>query len=1069
MKAGILHLSDIHIEKADDWICDKAEKIARAVLGTWEPLDAIFVAVSGDIANKGLASQYEIASVFFEAIKHYLENHSNSKVFFIVAPGNHDCDFSEEKTDLKARRAFIDMVIKNPSEIERGDSIYAGVLEVQQHFFNFADNLDTQIKYPARPEVAYQVELDIDSHAFYFNIFNTAWLSQKEEHQGRLVFPMNLVNCDAEKLGKAAFSASVFHHPDNWLDSSNAIEFRSTVEQNSDIILSGHEHHREVFFKNDPETGVSTQTIKADALQERRHPQSSGFNLIIIDLANKKQKLFGFKWRDVEYRVSKEKPWQDFIRNRFLQQQSFLLLPDFEKYLNTLGSLGATGRSRSIRLDDYFLPPRLLIMSFKDALAGKQFNRRIEASSFFDFVSSSKQVVIFGETWQGKTTVAKKVFKELYDRQHATVLADGSKFQSPSAEHFRKVLREEFLNQYDGALWERFLQLPKEKRALVIDNFGQSNLNQRSLQKLLQIASENFEYVIVFAHTDLQLLQYVATEKETAKLSDYTHCEMLPLDASQRTQLIRRWVRFEADTDLEEAELVQYENQLRQLILEAINNGLIASTPFFIFGALQLIESYKTNPNPQFGSVGYIYESVITSRLADLGKNPQQINRTFLVVSLIAHSLYLNDAQEIDAEDLDKVIKSYNINYQQNIYGPSFVREVQKAQILTKQGNGNWKFIGSHLRDFFVAKYFAQALGEVEGPEKEQAKESIQLMIETIVFEPHTRILLFLVFEANNNKQLIQGILNEASLVFGDSQVTDLDTDVKFINDLELSVLDQNLLESGDPRKNQDKKDKADPDDEQSETSLMQNYKKTPIKYSDDLDHFTKTAFALKMIELVGQLVKSFSGTIKKDLKQDLIEECVDIGLRLLHSIFKTHQDYLQELADILKHLIREQDPKLEGRNLENRVDELIILIHHGFAYGIIKKIAQSIGHIDLKPSFNDIFEMKELLSYKLVETAIRLDNYAPSDKKLIDFGSKIKDNKFAYNVLRRLIADYVNYSDVEREQRQRLVDRFKLAGGSEYLLNTAKSERTIHLKRPNTGTFSPPEKKKYLPPEKKN
>lgn len=43
MKVAILHLSDIHIENSEDWILNKHQKIAQAVLGTWENLDTIFI------------------------------------------------------------------------------------------------------------------------------------------------------------------------------------------------------------------------------------------------------------------------------------------------------------------------------------------------------------------------------------------------------------------------------------------------------------------------------------------------------------------------------------------------------------------------------------------------------------------------------------------------------------------------------------------------------------------------------------------------------------------------------------------------------------------------------------------------------------------------------------------------------------------------------------------------------------------------------------------------------------------------------------------------------------------
>jgi DNA repair exonuclease SbcCD nuclease subunit len=1071
MKVGILHLSDIHIESASDWIIDKGEKIAQAVVGTWEEFDTIFVVVTGDVANKGFKEHYDQAYEFFLAIRKYLQEQSRANIFFIVAPGNHDCDFINGRLDAKARQSFINTVANSLKDIARGDSIFDGCLSVQENFFAFAHKLEPSLGYPTTPDVYYQLEIKLNSHTFYFNVFNTAWLSQIHEDQGGLVFPTHLINCNPEKLSKGAISVSLYHHPDNWLDSNNAREFRRITEQNSDIILTGHEHDREVFEKHNPETGVSNQVIKAPALQERSNPQSSSFNLIIVDLEGKQQKSFEFRWNRSEYQKGKENDWQDFVRNRFLQKQSFYLLPEFERYLNSLGSLTVSGGSRPVQLEDFFMTPKLLEWSLKEAILGRKYAKRIEAEKFFEALYEKKTVLIYGDTWQGKSTVAKKVFKNFYERQIATLLVDGSNFSSPSPDHFKKVLHQEFPYQYDGELWDRFLQLPNEKRALIIDNFGQShNLNQQSLHKLLEVAKKHFEFVIVFAHSDLKIQEVSSTDATAPSLTDYVQTEMLPLDPAQRTQLIRRWVRFEADAGMEEGELINREKQLRVMIKEAINNGLIASTPFYIFGALQLIESLKTNPNAQFGSIGYIYEGVITSRLHDLGKTAVEIDRIFLVVSLIAHWLYTNNTDEIEGEELNGVIKKYNRAYKSRINPPPFLSELQKAQILTRQLNGNWKFVGTHLRDFFVAKYFAKALADDGSAEWEEAKAAIQTMVETVVYEPHTRILLFLVYEAKSNTRLIRYILEQARLVFGSEEPTDLDSDVKFLNDLEQTILGDNLLETNDPRKNQDKQDAVEKTSEEDlDTPIMEGYKKNLVRYSDDLDYFTKTAFALKMIELVGQLAKSFSGTIKAELKEGLIEECVNVGFRLLHSIFESNERHLQALGAILKHLIRYYDARLQSQNLISRIDELLVLIHNDITYGVIRRIANSVGHVDLRDSFTDVFQTKEKLSYRLMETAIRLDNYAPPTKQLTDFGEELdKENKFAYNVLRRLIADYINYSEVDGRQRQTLVSKFKLIGGAEYLLNTAKSDRTVHKPPRKTGRFAPPEDKKYLPPPKK-
>lgn len=1066
MKVGILHLSDIHIENGKDWIIDKAKKIAQAALGTWEKMDVIFVVISGDIANKGLKTQYSVAKEFFFNIRDYFQRESNTKVFFIAAPGNHDCDFSENTGDLKARKSFIDTVLRDSSYIERGDSIYKGCLEVQKNFFQFIRNLDPQVNYPPAPEVFYQVIINLEGRNFYFNIFNSSWLSQKNEDQGALVFPTHLINLDAIKLSDSAFSLSVFHHPDNWLESSSSLSFRRLTEKHSDIILSGHEHYPESLVKKDTEAKTETQIIKAGALQERSRPTSSTFNLIVVDLDSKRQQSFPFTWKGAEYKSGKGSGWQDFIRNRFLQSQSFYLLPNFESYINTLDSISWNTRKQtsSVQLESFFIAPRLYMTSFKNLIIGKEaVTKRIESEKFFEFLYQSKKLIIFGDTWQGKTTVAKKVYKDFYEHQYATLFVDGSKFREATEEGFRKVLAGIFPNQFDGELWDRFLQLPKEKRALVIDNFGTSNLNQESLQGILRLASEYFDLVVAFAHTDLALLQYAKTDSKDVEFSEYIHARMLPLNQTQRTQLIRSWLRFESDPSTEEDEIIRQENQLRTEIKTAVNSGVIVSTPFFIIGVLQLIESFKTNPNAQFGSIGYIYQGIITSRLAELGKTPAQINQMFLVISLVAHWFYKNDVNEIGEDDLQKVIHQYNHDYRANVLLHNLINELERAQILVRLGTHTWKFAGSHLRDFFVAKHYAQDLGEEESSQKQEAITDIRLMIETITYAPHTRILLFLVYEANSNRTLIRWILDEASKVYKETQVANFEDDVEFLNKIEQSCLDRNLLESENPRKNIDKRDTqiSSNEEEDDELSITDNRKRTLVKYAD-ADTFTKVAISLKMIELVGQLVKSFAGTIRAELKQELIEECINVGLRLSRCALEESKDKLEDLSYVLKHLIRQQHPQLTETGLEQRTDQLMLLLHHNFAYGVIKKISLSVGHEDLKDSFSDVFETKELLSYKLVETAIRLDHYnAPVADKLIKFGRDIHENKFAHHILKRLVADYVNYFEVRGPERQKLVDSFKLAGGKDYLINVDKSDREVRSSRSDPKGYLPPKNRK--------
>ena len=114
MTLAVLHLSDIHIQKPNDAVLGRSSAIA-SVLNPYLPeCSAVVILVSGDIAQAGLAGEYELAKNFLEQIKRAISAETKAPVYFIVAPGNHDCDFSG---DQEARQAIVTAVLKKPPPI----------------------------------------------------------------------------------------------------------------------------------------------------------------------------------------------------------------------------------------------------------------------------------------------------------------------------------------------------------------------------------------------------------------------------------------------------------------------------------------------------------------------------------------------------------------------------------------------------------------------------------------------------------------------------------------------------------------------------------------------------------------------------------------------------------------------------------------------------------------------------------------------------------------------------------------------------------------------------------------
>ncbi|MEX5452602.1 metallophosphoesterase, partial [Stutzerimonas stutzeri] len=93
MSAILLHLSDIHIRSDKDKILQYSNAISATLNKYLDKSSTLFIIVSGDIAFSGKKSQYSAAEKFLNEIKRNIYDEYAIEIEFIIAPGNHDCDF----------------------------------------------------------------------------------------------------------------------------------------------------------------------------------------------------------------------------------------------------------------------------------------------------------------------------------------------------------------------------------------------------------------------------------------------------------------------------------------------------------------------------------------------------------------------------------------------------------------------------------------------------------------------------------------------------------------------------------------------------------------------------------------------------------------------------------------------------------------------------------------------------------------------------------------------------------------------------------------------------------------
>jgi hypothetical protein len=121
--------------------------------------------------------------------------------YIVGVPGNHDCNF---KGDQSAREELLKS-LSNATQPQLNGAIADIFLAPQLQFFEFLDVLigeseRTNIWANVDKRIAWSQTIEISSEILRINCFNTAWLSRKNEIQGKLFLPPEKLNSSTQNV-----------------------------------------------------------------------------------------------------------------------------------------------------------------------------------------------------------------------------------------------------------------------------------------------------------------------------------------------------------------------------------------------------------------------------------------------------------------------------------------------------------------------------------------------------------------------------------------------------------------------------------------------------------------------------------------------------------------------------------------------------------------------------------------------------------------------------------------------------------------------------------------------------
>ncbi|NMF48058.1 hypothetical protein HHL01_07670 [Pseudoalteromonas arctica] len=1017
----IFIVSDIHVKENNNEIIHKLNKLVEYINAYSKEGDiALFV---GDIAFSGNKNEYlKIEDIF---------NKLSKKVEILMCPGNHDHNFSINS----AVRDILLTNIKN-DYVNIKDDIISAITTGQEDFFAFRDSHTYASAVEKSPlAVKYQF---FEKQRLSFQALNTAWCSEIKEVSGSLIFPENrILSPDINSL-----NIIFFHHPLSWFEANNQKAIRNKIRNDFDIVITGHEHISDGFhFRKDENNCLFIESISFDDPGR----EENGFLVLNV---KEDSVIEQFLWSGDCFKKS-----QELIRSEIELPKSlstningYELKPDFFSKILDLGTGFSHAEKESLDLDDVFVYPNIKLLGSIDSELKNLSSKDISLDRSFS------HLILIGEESIGKSTLIKKFFVDFLLDEKLPILLDGmliKKAKKLKVDNLNKYITE----QYIDLNFEKLVADKKEK-ILLIDNFDfiKGSFNERCL--IFSELFEIFDRVVLSVSESFDIADLTISKEKY--LINFKKADILRLGYKLRYELINKWNELKTGCQIDRGQLITQNDISNKTINRLIGKNFIPSSPLFLLTMLQSLDSGDAT-DINTSSHGYYYQYLITSSMGASGIKKEQLEEIFSYAKELSFYFYNRQSNSEDYDSLWDFNTKFCAEYGLKIDAGKRLEQLVRSKILHRSAEQDtYSFKYPYVYYFFIAKYFAETLDDPI------TTKLIDNLIEGLHVNKNMNILMFLTHHSKD-KTVLDKIIKHAQRHFNSIEKVSLDLDVMFLDQLVESLppmiyeLDKSDSQSYRLKKAEAQDDAEDKDSIQDKDSEENNPEKDP-EISTLIKNMNVT---FKSLDLLGQLARTYYGSLKVDKKTELIEAAIAAPLRAMGYIFEEINKQPDEMISIIEKNIKskigdkeEINSKEINKYARKALFDLLWLISTSF----INKISTAIGNENLLPIIEKIASKESTNAYYMLLLATKLDlgnKTSPDSVKRII--GRMSSNGLSTTIIQGLILNYLYMFDVKDEivrklcsiakikydyvQQQMNLDNSKI---KELIKSTSQNEKTI-------------------------
>ena len=995
MKTLLVHLSDAHLEEhsssSASRLYERVEPMAAAIAQVARSAASAVLVFSGDLSQAGQPSEFEGVHRIVTELYRQLQRHRIQVVHGVVVPGNHDCDFSGDQ-------ALRELALDRDHSKGIPDSILEALLSPQEAFQSFAGNLSNESTPITRPEGLFgKARITTPDTVFEFFLINTAAFSRLPEAQGGLKVPVSLLSSEwPEDPSHEAIAIAVMHHPYNWVASDDARALRAFLTGRADIILTGHDHEASNWGRTS--AGGAEQVFVEGGELWNHTSGGSRFGVIEIAEDQSAAQIHNFEWKE-ESRAFEEAGDERLEFHR-RDPRVHSLATDQPKALEFLEDPGASlehPRTASLKLADIFTYPDFQVGSHADSRAPI-----ISGSAITSYCLERSAVLIIGDEKTGKTALGKSLCRKFELEGRAPVLfCEGFSPIPQGKNRVRKI--DDVVGRFYSKGAERFWRVPIDDRVAIVDDFDRGQGTRQDRVEFVKELRERFGTVVVIASSAERLEEIAMLSAGRVSFEDFERLYILEFGHKKRADLIRRWIELGQDVALDRDVLFERVLERERVISELLGRHLFPSIPLYVLILLQQLEAGVSSSATITSTYGHLYETLLKRNLTAIAGIGPDLDARINYLSHFAFWLYKNRRNAAPESMLEEWHKEYCRRFASTYAVDRAVRDLTQIKM--------WEvvedLIGFRYRyayQFFVAKYMADHIDE------EAVRLDIHGAFSTLADRDSGNIIMFL-GHLSKSPHIVRELLDVSSKVFADVHEFDLGQRPCILKgDVNAPRAILRMTETS-PDENRDRLrialDEADRElavDQKESTTVNIRVREPEIEEVTLFLRDMNSSF--RMVQMCGQVLRNYYGTIEADPQANLAECAYSLGLKFTASVLafldRHYGVIVKELGDLVSRKHKTADPI----KVAEYVNKELFGICQFIAFAGVRHVARSLALDRLKPTFDRIVgEKRENLSYRLIDIAIRLEH---SEKyplsEVMGFVRDNSRNPVASELLRRLV-----------------------------------------------------------------